>query len=151
MYKRTAQGWLKHLDFILLDAIVLQISFIFAFCIRHGWQELPYARPEYRTLAIVLIIVDILVAVVFNTMHNVLRRGYYAEFIQSLKQALLVLLFMTFYIFSVQMGDVYSRTTIYLTVAFHLVLGYITRLRWKKSHPLAEQDKGQTENDSCGG
>ena len=132
MYKRTNQGWLKHLDFILLDAIILQISFIFAYCIRHGWQQLPYAVPAYRTLAIVLFIVDILVAAVFNTMHNVLQRSYYAEFIQSLKQVLLVLLIMTFYLFSVQMGDIYSRTTIYLTAVFHLVLGYTTRLGWKK-------------------
>ena len=132
MYKRVTQGWLKHLDFILLDAIVLQISFIFAYCIRHGWQQLPYAVPAYRTLAIVLFIVDILIGAIFNTMHNVMRRGHYSELVQSIKQVLMVLASMTFYLFSVQMGDTFSRTTIYLTAFFHLVLGYTTRLGWKK-------------------
>ncbi|MBQ6503656.1 MAG: hypothetical protein IJI57_07065, partial [Flexilinea sp.] len=128
MYKRSVQGWLKHLDFILLDAIVLQISYILAYCIRHGWLHLPYDIPVYRTLAIVLFIVDILVAVLFNTMHNVLRRGPWNEFVQTLKQCALVLVLMALYMFSVQTGDAYSRITIYLTAGFHLLLGYLTRL-----------------------
>ena len=131
MYKRSVQGWLKHLDFILLDAIVLQISYILAYCIRHGWLHLPYDIPVYRTLAIVLFIVDILVAVLFNTMHNVLRRGPWNEFVQTLKQCALVLVLMALYMFSVQTGDAYSRITIYLTAGFHLLLGYLTRLAWK--------------------
>ncbi len=130
MYKRNVQGWLKHLDFILLDAIILQISFIIAYIIRHGWKN-PYEITSYRTLAIVLVIVDILVAVLFNTMHNVLRRGFWNEFVQTLKQCALVLVLMTLYMFSVQAGDIYSRITIYLTAGFHLILGYLTRLAWK--------------------
>ena len=131
MYKRNIQGWLKHFDFILLDAIFLQISFIIAYMIRHGWSRLPYEVTTYRTLAIVLFIVDILVSICFNTMHNVMRRGPYNEFIQSLKQSVLVLVIMTLYLFSVQAGDAYSRITIYLTAGFHLILGYLTRLAWK--------------------
>lgn len=131
MYKRSVQGWLKHLDFILLDAVILQLSYILAYCIRHGWQRLPYAIPVYRTLAIVLFIVDILVAALFNTMHKVLWRGPWSEFVQTLKQCALVLVLMALYMFSVQTGDVYSRITIYLTAGFHLILGYLTRLAWK--------------------
>lgn len=130
MYKRNTQGWLKHFDFILLDAIVLQISFIIAYMIRHGWKN-PYEITTYRTLSIVLFIVDILVSIGFNTMHNVMRRGPYNEFVQTLKQSVLVLVIMTLYMFSVQAGDTYSRITIYLTAGFHLIIGYGTRLAWK--------------------
>ena len=35
MYKRNAQGWLKHLDFMLWDIIVLQVSFILVCMIRN--------------------------------------------------------------------------------------------------------------------
>ena len=31
MYKRNAQGWIKHLDFMLWDILVLQISFILGY------------------------------------------------------------------------------------------------------------------------
>ena len=130
MYQRNRQGWLKHIDFILIDAIVLQISFIIAFIIRHGWSN-PYANETYRTFAVILFITDILVSIAFDTFHNVLKRGYYVEFVQSLKQTLLVFLIMTLYMFTVKGGTDYSRVTIYLTAVLHLVLGYLATLLWK--------------------
>ena len=33
MYKRSAEGWAKHWDFILLDTLCLQISFIIAYIV----------------------------------------------------------------------------------------------------------------------
>ena len=62
MYKRNLQGWMKHLDFILWDLLILQVSFILGYMIRHGWGEMPYLQPSYRSLAIILTAVDILVA-----------------------------------------------------------------------------------------
>ena len=129
MYKRNNQGWLKHLDFILWDVFSLQIAFILAYTIRHG--GMPYRIEVYRTLAIMLVVVDILIADVFNTMHGVMKRGYYQEAIQTLKQAALVLAVVSLYMFSVQSGDIYSRITIFLTAVFHFFLGYGVRMAWK--------------------
>lgn len=129
MYKRNNQGWLKHIDFILWDALALQIAFVLAHAIRHG--GLPYTTEVYRTLAIMLVVVDILIAAIFNTMHNVMKRGYYIEVTQTLKQVLLVLLVISLFMFSIQSGDIYSRITIFLTSVFHFVLGYGIRIAWK--------------------
>ena len=131
MYKKNAQGWLKHIDFIVWDILVLQISFVLGYMIRHGWGKWPYLRADYRSLAIVLIVVDILVAVLFSTMHNVMKRGYLKEFTASVKHVALTLGIMTIYLFSTQAGDTFSRITLYLTAGFHLVLGYIVRIVWK--------------------
>ena len=30
MYAKKAQGWIKHLDFIILDMICLQVAFVLA-------------------------------------------------------------------------------------------------------------------------
>lgn len=78
-----------------------------------------------------LVVVDILIAAIFNTMHNVMKRGYYQEVIQTFKQTLLVLLVIVLYMFAMQIGDVYSRLTIFLTSVLHLILGYAIRLAWK--------------------
>ena len=131
MYKRSVQGWLKHLDFILWDVLILQVSFVLGYMIRHGWGQWPYLRGDYRTLAIVLIAVDVLVAIAFNTMHNVMKRGYLKELTATVKHVALVLVLMSLYLFSTQSGDTYSRITIYLTSGFHLILGYCIRLLWK--------------------
>ena len=131
MYKRSVQGWVRHLDFILWDVLILQISFVLGYMIRHGWGEWPYLRSNYRSLAIVLIVVDILIAMIFNTMHNVMKRGYLKELAATIKHVALVLVLMSLYLFSTHAGDVYSRITIYLTAGFHLVFGYGIRLLWK--------------------
>ena len=36
LYKRNATGWSKHIDFIILDEIVLMISFLLGMYIRHN-------------------------------------------------------------------------------------------------------------------
>ena len=133
MYKRNSQGWLKHIDFIIWDIIVLQVSYVIGFMVRHGWGKLPYTSwlTAYRPLAIVLIVVDILVAVIFNTMHNVMKRGYAKELTETVKHVTLVLLVMSLYLFSTQTSDTYSRMTMYLTSGFHLILGYLIRILWK--------------------
>ena len=131
MYKRNAQGWFKHLDFILWDVLCLQLAYILGYMIRHGWGLWPYTIRDYNSLAIVLAVVDILVCVLFNSMHNVMKRGLLRELRETVKHVVLVLLFMSLYLFSTQVGDAYSRITIYLTSVFHVVLGYGFRLLWK--------------------
>ena len=129
MYKRNNQGWIKHVDFILWDVVALQLAFIIAYQIRHGTS--PYLSNVYRTLAVMLSVVDILIAAFFNTMHNVMKRGFTQEVIQTIKQVLLVLVVITLYMFAMQMGDVYSRLTLFYTAALHLVLGFAIRMAWK--------------------
>ena len=92
MYKRNAQGWLKHLDFMLWDILILQVSFVLGFMIRHGWGQWPYLKPDYKSLAIILVVVDVLVTVLFNTMHNVMKRGFLKELAETIKHVVLVLL-----------------------------------------------------------
>ena len=146
MYKRNAQGWFKHIDFILWDVIILQVSFVLGYMIRHGWGQWPYTSPitDYKSLGVIFIVADILVAVIFNTMHNVMKRGYLKELTETIKHVALVLLFMSLYMFSTQSGDVFSRITLYLTAGFHLVLGYLFRLLWK---PVVRRiNKGKNKN-----
>ena len=146
MYKRNVQGWMKHLDFILWDELVLQISFILGYMIRHGFGQWPYARQDYRELALIFFAMDILVAIGFNTMHNVLKRKRWKELAASVKHVLLVLGIVSLYLFSAQKGDIYSRITIYLTSAFHLAIGYGVRQWWKPIVRKINQGIGRGRN-----
>lgn len=130
MYRRSTRRWSKHLDFILLDELSLQLALVIANLMRHG--SLPYEQPQYRALVFVYAIVDLLVAISFSTMHNVLKRGYWAEFSQTVKQVLLVLLSMALYLFAVQEGGTYSRLMILYTAIGHLALGWLMRVLWKR-------------------
>lgn len=130
MYKRAAKGWLKHLDFMVLDLICLHVAFVMAYMVRHGLRN-PYAVPVYGRGAITLTLIQISVSIFFETFKNVLKRGYYKEFAMTLKQVCLVCLLMTFYLYAIQEGAGFSRTTLYLLGLFYALLGYPARILWK--------------------
>lgn len=129
MYKRNAQGWSKHFDFILFDLISIQLAFVLSVYLRlHSWA---YDLPLYRTLGVVLLIVDVLVILLFNSFHNVVSRGFVVEIKETIKHCFYVLAIDSIYLFAVQAGDEYSRIVLSLTFAFHVVLGYLIRITWK--------------------
>lgn len=53
MYRKSASGWLKHLDFLVIDLISLEVSFFCAYLIRHGSMNL-YSTPIYRNMSLML-------------------------------------------------------------------------------------------------
>ena len=131
MYKRSVQGWMKHLDFILWDVISLHLAYVVAYFIRYNSGS-PYGDPEYLNMAVVLTVVDILVAVLFDTMHNVLKRERWMELASMVKHAIFVFAILAVYLFSMKTGSEYSRITMYLTFGFHILFGYGLRQMWKK-------------------
>lgn len=129
MYGKGAQGWVKHLDFMILDIACLNVAFLLAYFIRHGLSN-PYESHLYCNMAIVLTLIEILIVILFGSLKNVLKRGYYKEFSMTVKHVCLVELLATFYLFSVQEND-YSRIVLYLMGIIYVVLSYITRIGWK--------------------
>ena len=132
MYSKKTQGWVKHIDFILLDILCLQVSFVLAYITRHGFHS-PYESTEYLTLAILYTLVDFAVVVSSQTMKNVLKRGYYKEFAATVRQVFQITVWIALYMFSVQRGDAYSRITVYLLAAYHVLITYVVRIAWKKA------------------
>lgn len=72
MYKKSVQGWLKHLDFIILDVICLWISFTMAFGIRHRNLEI-LTNSLYRDMIWSIALLDIVVIFFFDSYKNVLK------------------------------------------------------------------------------
>ena len=130
MYKKTSKGWLKHVDFLILDLICLQLSFYIAYCIRHGLRNM-YADELYAGMAVVLLLVDIVAEVIFENLHNVLKRGYWIEIVQTTKQVLEVFAMFSIYLVTAQNAEQFSRTVLYLTMGFYWGISYIGRLLWK--------------------
>ena len=130
MYKRNSQGWSKHLDFIILDEIILVISFLIAMLIRHG--NIMLEQPIYRNLLFVLVLADIFVIIFLNIMHDVMKRGWGKELSATFRLVLIVFLIATGFMFSTQSGEAYSRLILYYTAGLHLVLGYAARLGYKE-------------------
>ena len=130
MYRRNAQGWSKHLDFIVIELVSLQAAYILASFIRH--QSWPYTELIYRNLGIALMLIDAIVIMFLNTMHDVLKRDLYTELTKTIKHCVIVLALATTYMFVLQAGYDYSRILLFITCLFHIIIGFTTRVMWKK-------------------
>ncbi len=130
MYRKKASGWMKHFDFIILDALCLQAAFMLAYAVRMGPSS-PYGDGEYRGIGLLLFLADMVAVLLSETFSGVLRRGRYEEFTAMLRQALLVEAVVAMYLFTAQKTVHYSRFIIYLTGVLYLCTGYFARSLWK--------------------
>ncbi len=131
MYHRKPKGWIKYLDFIFIDIVFLQISFLCAYYSRFDLVN-AYASSLYRQLAFVLIFSDFVAAAIFNTYSGVLRSGIYKTFVLRMKHTVIIFLLAIMYMFSVKAGEMYSRLVIVYTACFHLVFGYIGMIAYRR-------------------
>lgn len=154
MYKKSSSGWIKHYDFILLDLICLQAAFVIAYMTRMGINN-PYASKLYCSMAVYLMLADMVTIFFEETFKDVLRRGYYKEFAAVIKHVAIVTMLAVFYLFATQTGEDYSRLVLGLTGILYVVISYEVRVVWKyilKHKILAERKKSlviiTTEKDA---
>lgn len=132
MYRKNANGWLKHIDFMILDMICLQLAFMVAYFIRNGDIHL-YNDFLYRNMAIIIELADLMLLLIFGTLKGVLKRGHYQEFVKTLKHALIVCFLAVLYLFTVQKGVFFSRFILFLTIGIYFILTYTVRELWKRN------------------
>ena len=131
MYRKQAKGWLKHWDFILLEIICLQVSYLFAYLARHGMVAF-WERNTYLMVAVFLFIAEILVIYFSESFKNVLKRGLYKEFAETIKHTIAVILLAVFGLFIIKSGSDVSRITILYCAIIHVLNSYIVRILYKK-------------------
>ena len=123
MYKRKLRGWAKHLDFLIVDLICLQLALLLAYYMRHGILDI-YTRSLYVNIAIVMTLLDMLIIIFFNILKNILKRNNITEMIKVIEKSLLLMVVSTAYIFYAQKDDV-SRLTLGFTCVFDAMFTYI--------------------------
>ena len=137
MYKRSQQGWIKHLDFIVLDMLCGQIALMISHQLRQdAWV---YGSSLYRMIALWMAVFSFLAASLFNTMHNVLRRGYLKEFGSTFYQCTVVFLGTVAMTFSVKEMQTTSRLVLWGAYGLYILFAYSARLLWRGflfKHPI---------------
>ncbi len=138
MYRKRARGWLKHIDFWCIDLLCFQLAFMISYVMRHGYAN-PYYLLLYRNTAIIAVFIQIFTFLFFNTFHNVLRRGYYQEFANTVKTTVIVMLIIVFYLFAIQQGENYSRIALIANTGYYWAFTYLFRNIYK--YILKEQTR----------
>ena len=137
MYKKRSSGWMKHLDFSLIDLICLHIAFVVSYLLHfsggsYEYGANPYKEPDWVMLMILVEVLDFLFIVTTNSFHNVLRRKWPVELSNSIGQGLSIEVLITFALYVLKLGETYSRTVLLLTGIAYLLLTFGARLFWKE-------------------
>lgn len=153
MYEKKGQ-LVKHIDFILIDLICLELAYFIAFQIRNVWILWIGRDPGslmihvssariHTTIAFLLAIMDILFVVIRQPYKDVLRRGYLVELINTCIHNTGILVAMLIYLYITQDADQLSRAVFFLTWGLGILFMYVARSLWKiqvRRH-LARSDK----------
>ena len=131
MYKRHPQGWVKHMDFLLLDSIALLVSF-FLVCALRQRNWFPFQSVLYRNVMILIVPVHFVGTLCLDNHKNILKRGYLKEFRSVLQISLFDVFSLVFHLFITQTGEEFSRMVIIGFFFATIVALYMERMFWKK-------------------
>lgn len=123
MYKKVKSSWMKHIDFMVLDLVCMQIAFVIAYMMRNG-VELPYKNVEYQQIGVLLALLHICVVFFDESYKSVLKRGLLKELKAVIKQVSLVMSMILCIMFFQKNSLQYSRVAFIWTWGISIVLEY---------------------------
>lgn len=130
MYQKQGSGLWKHLDFIIWDMLVLEVSFVLAYILRHGIYN-PYLAEEYMVMGGVLALTQLVIVVCNENYKDILRRGYLVELKSVVIQNSMVMLCIFAFMFLTKQQPIYSRIVFTYTWIISTILMYTERVLWK--------------------
>ena len=115
MYKKTHNDWQKHIDFILLDMLMLIVSVWLAATLRNGFGTFFIFRI-YREMLTIVITSDIMYTVAAKPYSGIIYRDWKKECRSVLMQITVITLLFLFYCFILQKSLQMSRLAVGLFV-----------------------------------
>ena len=131
MNQKPLKGWLKHADFILIDLLCLQLSFLVAYwlIVRVGN---PYSVSSYAYLGEVLLLSQLVTIVFSNNYKGIIRRGMLDELYKVVLFATTMLLVLLLFLFVFHTTIVVSRLQVGGTMVLYIIFDYLLRFINKK-------------------
>ncbi|SEM30499.1 exopolysaccharide biosynthesis polyprenyl glycosylphosphotransferase [Ligilactobacillus sp. WC1T17] len=131
MYSNRSNRWMKHLDFTILDMLVMQLVYVISFIVRHGLLN-PYARPVYHNGALIMAVAGFVFSVLSENYRNILKRDSIKELKETVKYVLAMVMLLALYLLMTQTTYWYSRTVFVLLIIIGIPAIYVERSLWKK-------------------
>ena len=130
MYDRGLNGWMKHLDFMLLELIIIEIAFICAYTIRHPGQYI-YDITEYQIGVFVLALATFLCFFVLHVHSDILKRGFWDEVRSVVMLTGGVTVVLLAYMYFGKTWIEFARLAIFYFIILSIVMLLAERLIWK--------------------
>lgn len=130
MYSKKSNGWRKHFDFILIDILVLELSFVLASFLRDGVGN-PFEKRLNINIAFCILFAAVFSSVILDVHKNILKRGYLKELKQVLIISFTSAVFIILYLFFTKQSSDSSRLLIFFFLLISIVLLEIAHSVWK--------------------
>ena len=138
MYRKNRKAWYKHFDFMFLDLVCVELSFVLALCMRFGInvfqkliQDAEWSAPYYRIMMFVLALHAIQVFFM-EPYSGILKRNAAEEVKRVLTYNLFMIVGVVFILFAEQTSDIYSRIVLFVTPIINCALMFVYRHCYKK-------------------
>lgn len=129
MYIYAKNSLWKHMDFVLLDLVVMAVSYVGAFYLRHGnWSF----SELYYQIASGLFFTYICWVILAGPYQGILRRGLLKELWSVLCMNIAFLGVTTGFLFFAKQSEEYSRITLFYFLMFDVVITWAGRVCLKK-------------------
>ena len=136
MYQEKKSGWIKHLDFMLLDLVMQELAFFTAFLLRFkgNWyiENMAYRDGIYERMAVILFMIDIVVVFFTESYTGVLRRNRYQEFTHTVGHCFIVFGGLLIYMYGSRQSLYYSRSMLFMYLGLSIILEYFGRVLLKR-------------------
>ena len=132
MYRRHLQGWMKHFDFIVLDVILMELSFFLAYYFRHNNFQNLWQTQLYRESALVILVSVILISILNEIHKNILKRGHWQEFRHVMMLTVTTAGILLLYIFFFRHDAQFSRSVLGVFFLISTAFVMIGNIGWKQ-------------------
>lgn len=132
MYEKQKKSWVKHLDFLILDLLCLEVTFYLSCLIRLGnLHNEPTMSEYYNRLAILLLLLDGCIVFLTEAYTGILRRNRIQELKSVVMHCSMVFAGVTVYVWGTKQSEIYSRQVILVFWLMSIVVEYFCRCLWK--------------------
>ncbi len=131
MNKKKRNGWLKHLDFLILDLLCIQLAYLFAYQIRHPSSFVYMGMSLYAHIAFILVLADLCYVIMYPVYKNIIKRSIFREARSVIAHNAILWFVVIAYLFLTQQAIHFSRATMLLAVVFSVIFMFLGRVIWK--------------------
>ncbi len=132
MNRKRKKGWLKHLDFMIIDLICIQAAYLLAHFFRHHGLWAFTQIDLYVHLNILLIVLDICYVLLFTTYKNILKRSVFKEIESVLVHNFVIWVISMGYLYMTKQIDLLSRTVFSMAIILSVIFMLCARIGWKR-------------------
>ena len=131
MYKRKTSGWSQHLDFMGMDILCLELAYLGSCMIRSSWTEL-LKSTTFWVLCVGMAFVDLLIMVLMDAYHSVIRRDSYKEVKGVMNQAVYLTVGLVVFVLLQRNDSINIVQVLVPTLPIYILLCFNMRVLWKE-------------------